>query len=248
MAYSSIFRSIDIFSQFQTRYSGITQEQFLHILNLIQADSGIFRTLVYLGTQCFTHIQAYSRSFILDYTYRGIFAYIRAYFSRFRHIKDPCTTGPSSVNQHLLFKSGSFFKSFSKSIWNIFSFCVKNRHLRFCSSGQHFDNNNNNNNNILPTLARHSRHPHQHAVNTKTPPILPSYPSSTRQHVTHASNANHTRMLSAQERHPRQYTTLATTPPTQARYPHHPSQHEQYAISKTGLKVFYSKKLPLSKF
>ena len=35
MAYSSIFRSIDIFSQFQTRYSGITQEQFLHILNLI---------------------------------------------------------------------------------------------------------------------------------------------------------------------------------------------------------------------
>ena len=35
MAYSGIFRMVDIFSQFQTRYSGITQEQFMHILNLI---------------------------------------------------------------------------------------------------------------------------------------------------------------------------------------------------------------------
>ena len=50
MAYSGIFRTIDIFSQFQARYSGVTQEQFMHILNLILADSGIFRTLTYLGT------------------------------------------------------------------------------------------------------------------------------------------------------------------------------------------------------
>ena len=35
MAYSGIFRTIDIFSQFQARYSGITLEQFMHILNLI---------------------------------------------------------------------------------------------------------------------------------------------------------------------------------------------------------------------
>ena len=34
MAYSGIFRTIDIFSLFQARYSGITQEQFMHILNL----------------------------------------------------------------------------------------------------------------------------------------------------------------------------------------------------------------------
>ena len=34
MAYSSIFRAINIFSQFYARYSGITQEQFMHILNL----------------------------------------------------------------------------------------------------------------------------------------------------------------------------------------------------------------------
>ena len=56
MAYSGIFRTGDIFSQLQAHYSGITQEQFMHILNLIQADSGIFRTLTYLGT----HMQAYS--------------------------------------------------------------------------------------------------------------------------------------------------------------------------------------------
>ena len=35
MAYSGIFRTGDIFSQLQAHYSGITQEQFMHILNLI---------------------------------------------------------------------------------------------------------------------------------------------------------------------------------------------------------------------
>ena len=34
-AFSGIFRTADIFRQFQARYSGITQEQFMHILNLI---------------------------------------------------------------------------------------------------------------------------------------------------------------------------------------------------------------------
>ena len=42
------------------------------ILNLIWTDSDVFRTLAYLGTYCFTHIQAYSQS----YTYRGIFVHI----------------------------------------------------------------------------------------------------------------------------------------------------------------------------
>ena len=60
MAYSVIFRIADIYSQFQVSYSSITQEQFRHILTLIQTDSGILRTLAYLGTQCFMHIQAYS--------------------------------------------------------------------------------------------------------------------------------------------------------------------------------------------
>ena len=50
MVYSGIFRTIDTFSQFQARYSGITQDQFMYILTLIYADSDIFRTLAYLGT------------------------------------------------------------------------------------------------------------------------------------------------------------------------------------------------------
>ena len=35
VACSGIFRTVEIFNQFQARYSGITQEQFMHILNLI---------------------------------------------------------------------------------------------------------------------------------------------------------------------------------------------------------------------
>ena len=44
---------------FQARYSRVTQEQFMHNLNLIQSYSVIFRTLAYLETKCSTHIQAY---------------------------------------------------------------------------------------------------------------------------------------------------------------------------------------------
>ena len=36
MAYSDIFRTGDIFNQLHVHYSGITQEQSMHILNLIQ--------------------------------------------------------------------------------------------------------------------------------------------------------------------------------------------------------------------
>ena len=46
-AYSGIFRTVDIFSQFHARYPGITQELFMHILNLVYADSGIFTTPAY---------------------------------------------------------------------------------------------------------------------------------------------------------------------------------------------------------
>ena len=50
MAYSGIFRTGDIVSQLQAHYSAITQEQFMHILELIYADSGMFGTLAYIGT------------------------------------------------------------------------------------------------------------------------------------------------------------------------------------------------------
>ena len=35
MAYSDIFWTVDMFSQFQERYSGVTQEQFMRVLNFI---------------------------------------------------------------------------------------------------------------------------------------------------------------------------------------------------------------------
>ena len=49
------------------------------------------------------HIQAYSQSY----------TYIEAYLPTlgFRHIQDPGITGSNNVKQHLLFKSGSSFKS-----------------------------------------------------------------------------------------------------------------------------------------
>ena len=69
MAYSGIFRTGDIFSQLQAHYSGITQEQFVHIPNLgrfryiwnsdsyrhvmFHAYAGIFSTLEYVIKQCF---------------------------------------------------------------------------------------------------------------------------------------------------------------------------------------------------
>ena len=68
MAYSGIFRTGDIFSEFLAHYLGIAQEQFMHILNLIFADPGIFRTLAHLDTECFTHIQAYSAPSNTSYT------------------------------------------------------------------------------------------------------------------------------------------------------------------------------------
>ena len=35
MVYPGTFRTVDIFNQFQARCSGITQEQFMHILNVL---------------------------------------------------------------------------------------------------------------------------------------------------------------------------------------------------------------------
>ena len=71
MTYSGIFRTIDIFSQFHGRYSGITQEQFMHILNLNIEDSGMFRTL-------FRHK--------MFYTYSGMFTKLHSWLHLSRNI------------------------------------------------------------------------------------------------------------------------------------------------------------------
>ena len=188
MVYSGIFRTIDLFSQFQARFSGITQEQFMLILNFVQANSGIFRTLAYLGTP----IQVYSQSYILGYIYRGIISHIREYFSRFRHIQDPCVTASNSANQHLLFKSGSSFKSLQiMEHFFIFVSKVDIQHLAL-------QDNNNNNRNMPSTPLTHRR---QHVIHTNTPPTLPTLhtlptsPTPTmlarypRKHATHAIHA-----------------------------------------------------------
>ena len=125
MAYSEIFRTIDISSLFQAPYSGINQEKFLHILNFVQVDSGIARNLADLGTYCFRHIQA---NYIPRYIYIGIFVHIQAYFSRFKCIQESCTNVCSS--SHVL------FKSLFKYIWNTFWFLFQKLTFDiFCSSG-----------------------------------------------------------------------------------------------------------------
>ena len=110
--YSEIFRTIERSSLFQARYSGINQEQFLDILNLVQADSGIVRTLAYLGTYCFRHIQAYSRSYIPGYIYLGIFVHIQAYFSIFKCIQESCTNTCSSSQVLLLITVQTYLEYF----------------------------------------------------------------------------------------------------------------------------------------
>ena len=52
MAYSGIFKTDDILSQFQTLLTTTAsfRHYFMHILNFLRADSDIFRTLAYLGT------------------------------------------------------------------------------------------------------------------------------------------------------------------------------------------------------
>ena len=58
----------------------------------------------------------------LRYYSRVIHACSAHYLGRFRHIQDPGITGSSNINQHLLVKSCSSFKSLLGSIWNIFLF------------------------------------------------------------------------------------------------------------------------------
>ena len=118
MIYSGIFRTIDMFSQFQARYSSITQKQFMLILSLIQADiskTGLFRRVMFHAySDIFTKFYSWLHLWMNTCPYSGIFQQIEAY-------QDPYIAGLNSVNQHLLFKSGSSFKLLFKSVWNIFS-------------------------------------------------------------------------------------------------------------------------------
>ena len=101
----------------------------------------------------------------------------------FRHIQDPGITVSNNVKQHLLFKSGSLFKSLFRSIFSLFQ---KSKHSTFLSSGWYFNDSNNNNNNMPSKLARHPHHPHKHAIHAthaSTPPTLPTLACHPRHHA-----------------------------------------------------------------
>ena len=88
---------------------------------------------------------------VMFHTYSAIFttlhisrnmSRIRAYFSRFRHIEDPCITGQSIAcfSSQVLFINhcsdpfGTFF---------LFCFFFKSKHSTFFFSGQYFNSNSN---------------------------------------------------------------------------------------------------------
>ena len=195
MAYSGILRTVNIFSQFQASYSEITQEQFImYVLNC----SGRFR---HIQNSClFRHVMfhAYSGAFTKLRLSRNICPHSGMH-QQILACQDPCIIGPNSVNQHLLFKSGSSFKSLFKSFWKIVPSLFQNQMFKIFSSGYCF--NNNNNNNMPPTLERHSHYPRKHTT----------HPYS-RQHDTLATHAN-------------QHAFRASTPPTPTTLAHHPRKH-----------------------
>ena len=127
----------------------------MHILNLIQADLRRFITLAYLDTLCFTHIQIYSHS----YTYRGIFAHIRAHFIRFRDIEDPGITGSNNV-----------FKSIRK-IFFIFVSKVNIQHFFLQDSISIIT--------VTIIITFHPRYPRQHATHaTHLPQVARQFSNS----------------------------------------------------------------------
>ena len=164
-------------ANFQSNFTVSLTLYSRHIPGIFKPYSVIFilvqalGTLAYLGAFRFSHTQVYSKRFT---QYLERFKVIQSYIifrhvivSRiFRYIHEVThieaylpTLGlrsvQSNVKKYLLFKSGSFFKSLFKSIWNIFR-VSKSQHLAFFSSGQYFNNNNNNNNNINPS--QHATH------------------------------------------------------------------------------------------
>ena len=114
MVCSAIFRTIDTFSQFQARYSGITQVWTLS--RQIQV------YLAYLGKLWLIQARNVSRIFRHIHKFTYLVASIEEYLPTFGYIslnsgifRIPCIAVPNSGNQCLLFKSGSSFKLF-KSI------------------------------------------------------------------------------------------------------------------------------------
>ena len=176
----------------------------------------------YLGR--FKHIQNPGLfRHVMFYVYSGVLTKLHisrnicphsGIFQQFMHIQNLCITGPTCVNQHLLFILGSSFKSLFNSILNIFYFCFKSKHSTFFYSGQYFNSNSNNNNSMPHTLARQPPHPRYHTTHTNTPLTPPVLQTLARQPPEHATHTNHTT-----------HATSASTLPTPTRLVHQTRKH-----------------------
>ena len=190
MAYSGIFRTIDIFIQFQARYSYYSKaiyaysetclRRFRHIQNL-----EFFRQVIFHAPSgIFTKLHSWLHLVRNIYPHSGTFRQIEAYSGSLHYRYKQC-------KPTLAFMSSSSFKSLFKSIWNIiFVFASKvERHSTFASLGQYFHNNNNSNNNIPPTLVRQARHTHYMTSMQTHQPHLAGHPRK------YATDATHARIL-----------------------------------------------------
>ena len=132
----------------------------MHILNLVWADSDIFRTLACLGT-LFSHIHKVT----------DIEAYLPHWDSGI--LSWHCRL--SNVKQYLLFKSGYSFKSFG----TFFYFCFK-INIQFFFFQDSIS--------IIIIKIIIACHPRQHVTLASTPPMPPTLARHTRKQATHATH------------------------------------------------------------
>ena len=107
MTYSGVFRTVDIFTLFQT---------------LLRSISCIFWILI---EQIETYLEPWliwtrNVSRIFRHIHKGTHTEAYLPILGFSHNQDPAIIGSNNVKQHLLFKSGYSFKSLFRSFWNIF--------------------------------------------------------------------------------------------------------------------------------
>ena len=182
MPYSGIFSTVGIFRQFQAHDSGIIQEQFTHILNITQADSGIEIWLIQAGIV--SPIFRYIHKFTHNEAYLLTFEHISGNSGIFRILALPAQimlTNTYSSSEVLLITVQIYLKHFFIFVSKVFS------------SGQYFNDNNSNNNSMLPVQTHHPPHPRytrQHATDVSTPPTLAHYSGKSATRATHAIRAS----------------------------------------------------------
>ena len=193
MPYSGIFSTAGIFRQSQAHDSGIIQKQFTHILNIIQADSGIEIWLIQAGI--FSPIFRYIHKVTHNEAYLLTFGHISGNSGIFRILALPAQitlTNTYSSSQVILIAVQIYLKH---------SFIFDSKAF---SSGQYFNDNNSNNNSMPPVQTHHPPHPRytrQHATHVSTPPALARYSGKTSTRATHTIRASMPPTLAQISRH-----------------------------------------------